>query len=416
MRETNYILYSFGRGAVDPATGNGMRSRAYLYDFENINKGGDINLTGKWRAFGREHEVVVGANASDLQTDDLQGGFINLGPMNIYDPVSPQRPTMDQLLGAEGTNTYPGTSKAKIRQSGIYAVTRYKLSDPLTLVLGGRSSNYSYDYELNRFNGVSPTPAHSRESGEFTPYGGLIYALNEQWSAYLSYADIFKPQTELSVDNAPLKPIVGSNYEMGLKGELFDGRVNTSFALFQVDQENRAQATLCGDNGGENCYVAGGKVRTQGFDAEISGEVLDRMQLFAGYTYTHTEYRNDPADGESEAGGTFNTYTPKHLFRFWADYNLPGELDPWTVGAGANIQSRNYHGNFGGTDGVGKIEQAGYAIWNARVAYQINKNLSVSLNGNNLFDKKYFSSVGWLYAANYYGDPRNYTLTLRADF
>ncbi|MFJ4453372.1 TonB-dependent siderophore receptor [Pseudomonas sp. NPDC089392] len=416
MRETNYILYSFGRGAVEPATGDGMRSRAYLYDFENINKGGDINLTGKWRAFGREHEVVVGANASDLQTDDLQGGFINLGPMNIYDPVSPQRPSMDQLLGAEGTNTYPGTSKGKIRQSGIYAVTRYKLSDPLTLVLGGRSSNYSYDYELHRFNGTSPTPAHSRESGEFTPYGGLIYALNDQWSAYVSYADIFKPQTELSVDNAPLKPIVGSNYEMGLKGELFDGRVNTSFALFQVDQENRAQATLCGDNGGENCYVAGGKVRTQGFDAEISGEVLDRLQLFAGYTYTHTEYRNDPADGESEAGGTFNTYTPRHLLRFWADYNLSGELGAWTVGGGANIQSRNYHGNFGGTDGIEKIEQGGYAIWNARVAYQINKHFSVSLNGNNLFDKKYYSSIGWLYAANYYGDPRNYSVTLRADF
>ncbi|MFK3818234.1 TonB-dependent receptor domain-containing protein [Pseudomonas sp. NPDC089407] len=105
-------------------------------------------------------------------------------------------------------------------------------------------------------------------------------------------------------------------------------------------------------------------------------------------------YRNDPADGESEAGGTFNTYTPRHLLRFWADYNLPGELDPWTVGRGANIQSRNYHGNFGGADGIGKIEQGGYAIWNARVAYQINKHFSVSLNGNNLFDKKYYSSIG----------------------
>ena len=50
------------------------------------------------------------------------------------------------------------------------------------------------------------------------------------------------------------------------------------------------------------------------------------------------------------------------------------------------------------------------------MAYRINKNLSVSLNGNNLFDKKYYSTIGWLYAANHYGDPRNYTVTLKADF
>lgn len=412
VRETNYILYSFGRGAVDPATGAGMNSRAYLYDFENTNKGGDINLTGKWRALGLEHEVVVGANASDLQTDDLQGGLLNLGAINLYDPVSPQRPSQEQLLG---TN-YAGTSHGKIWQNGVYGVVRYKLTEPLTVVLGGRSSNYSYDYELQRFNTASPAPAHAQESGEFTPYGGLIYALNEQWSAYASYADIFKPQTELSESSTALKPIEGANYEIGLKGELLDGRVNTSFALFSIDQENRAQYTTCSDANNDNCYVAGGKVRSQGFDAEISGEVLAGLQLFAGYTYTTTEFRNDPADDVSSAGAAFNSYTPRHMLRFWADYSLPGAFDQWSVGAGANVQSRNYHTNFGGTDGVGDIEQAGYAIWNARVAYQIDKHFSVALNGNNLLDKKYYSTIGWLYAANHYGDPRNYTMTLRADF
>jgi outer membrane receptor for ferric coprogen and ferric-rhodotorulic acid len=179
----------------------------------------------------------VGANASDLKTDDLQGGLLNLGPINLYNPVSPREPSMEELLGT----TYAGSSHGKIRQNGVYSVVRYKLTEPLTLVLGGRVSNYQYDYELSRFTTKSPDPAHAKHTGEFTPYGGLIYALNEQWSAYVSYADIFKPQTELSEDVASLKPIEGTNYEVGLKGELLDGRVNTSLALFRVDQENRAQ-------------------------------------------------------------------------------------------------------------------------------------------------------------------------------
>ncbi|MGY4535097.1 outer membrane receptor for ferric coprogen and ferric-rhodotorulic acid [Pseudomonas sp. TE3786] len=416
IRETNDMFYSWGRGSVDPATGDGMRSRAYLYEFENTNKGADINLTGKFQNLGREHEVVVGANASDLRTDDLQGGLLNLTPMNIYDPVSPPRPTRAQML----STTYAAYTQAKITQSGIYGVLRYKLLDPLTVVVGARTSNYKYEYEMDRIVGVDPAPASAKETGEVSPYGGFIYELTPEWSAYISYADIFKPQTELGAGNTPLKPIVGSNSEIGLKGELLDGRVNTSFSIFQVDQENKAMygfGTAC--DGEDNCYSAGGKARSRGFDAEVSGEVLTDLQLYAGYTYTHTENLNDPGEDPSlpsQAGKAYNSYTPKHMLRLWADYRLPGEFNKVSVGAGGTVQSSNYNTNFVETDGVGKIEQGGYSVWNGRIAYQFDKTYSVSVNANNIFDKRYYSSIGWLYASNVFGDPRNYTLTLKADF
>lgn len=415
MRETNYMLYSFGRGAItnSPQPGDGMSSRAYLYDFENINKAADINLTGKFRNLGREHEIVVGANASDLKTDDQQAGLLNLGAINLYNPVSPAKPTDAQLYGT----SYAANTHADIKQTGLYSVLRYKLLDPLTLVAGVRSSNYEYEYNYKRLTtGVSNDPTKSKETGEVSPYGGLIYELTPEWSAYVSYADIFKPQTEISLQGTALKPIVGSNYELGLKGELYDGRLNTSFAVFRIDQENRAQYDYgtCPDADISNCYVSSGKVRSEGFDAEISGEVLTGLQLLAGYTYVHTEYLDVVNDDEK--GSTGFTYTPKHLFRTWAEYTLPGNLKQWTVGAGGTVQSSNYHSNYDGTGGVDKIEQAGYAVWNARVGYQINKNFNVSINGNNLADKKYYSTIGWLNADNHYGDPRNYTLTLKADF
>ena len=415
MRETNYMLYSFGRGAItnSPQSGDGMSSRAYLYDFENINKAADINLTGKFRNLGREHEIVVGANASDLKTDDQQAGLLNLGAINLYNPVSPAKPTDAQLYGT----SYAANTHADIKQTGLYSVLRYKLLDPLTLVAGVRSSNYEYEYNYKRLTtGVSNDPTKAKETGEVSPYGGLIYELTPEWSAYVSYADIFKPQTEISLQGTALKPIVGSNYELGLKGELYDGRLNTSFAVFRIDQENRAQYDYgaCPDADISNCYVSSGKVRSEGFDAEISGEVLTGLQLLAGYTYVHTEYLDVVNDDEK--GSTGFTYTPKHLFRTWAEYTLPGNLKQWSVGAGGTVQSSNYHSNYDGTGGVDKIEQAGYAVWNARVGYQINKNFNVSINGNNLADKKYYSTIGWLNADNHYGDPRNYTLTLKADF
>lgn len=401
VRETNDMLYAFSRGAINEATGNGVNARAYLYDFENTNKAIDINLTGKWQAFEREHEVIVGANANDLENDDLMAGnytFPGFIP-DIYDPVSPPRPSDETLLNLP----YSAYTDGRIRQNGIYGVVRYKLADPLTAVLGGRVSNYTSTFDSTSVQTGVTSPSKVKETGVVTPYAGLIYALNEQWSAYVSYADIFQPQTDITADNQTIEPIVGSNYELGLKGELLDGRVNTSVSIFRIEQENKAFYDELG------AVSATGTVRAKGFDAEISGEVLTDLQLFAGYTYTTTKnIKADEGEGES-----FNPATPRHMLRLWADYRLPGEWNRLSIGAGGSVQSKTYNANFYAPP---KIEQGGYAIWNARVGYRFNENFSAAINGNNLLDKRYFSTVGHLASDSYFGEPRNYTLTLKAEF
>ncbi len=409
LKETNDMKYSFGRGAVNAATGDGMVSRAYLYEFENTNRGLDVNLTGHFEAWGLQHQVVVGANASRLKTDDLAAGLINLGPMNIYNPVSPRDPSLAELMNT----TYTTTSQRTVRQDGLYGVARLKLAQPLTLVLGGRVGSYKYQVDSQKYlSGVQSTSIMEAKH-EFTPYGGLIYDLTPNWSAYVSYTDVFQPQGEEDTAGQFLKPIKGSNYEAGVKGEFLDGKLNTAFALFRIDQVNRAQYIDGCD--GSNCYVSSGKVRSQGLDAEISGEVARGLQLFAGYTYTSNKYRSNPED-DTQVGLAANTYTPRHLLRVALDYRLPGDLNAWNVGAGANIQSENFHSNYGGTGGVDRITQPGYAVWNARLGYQINKQWSAALNINNLFDKRYFSTIGWLYADNHFGEPRSATVTLRGKF
>ena len=413
LKESNDMLYSFGRGAVNPATGAGMMSRAYLYDFESTNKGIDVHLDGKFAAAGRQHDVVIGANASRLTTDDLAAGLLNLGGMNIYDPVSPRQPTTAELMNT----SYTAYSQRTVKQTGVYGVTRLKLADPLTLVLGTRVSNYRYEFDSRRHLSGLQSNTRMEAKNEVTPYGGVIYELNGQWSAYASYADVFEPQSALNVSGGLLKPIKGSNYEVGLKGEHFGGKLNTALALFRIDQVHRAQVDYQSDMScdGWYCSVASGKVRSQGIDAEISGEVARGLQIFAGYTYTDNTYRSNPED-PTQVGQTFNSYTPRHLLRVAADYRLPAEFNAWSVGGGVSIQSENHHTNYGGTGGVARISQPGYALWNARIGYRIDKRWTVALNINNLLDKRYYNTIGWLYADSHFGEPRNAVLTLRGTF
>jgi outer membrane receptor for ferric coprogen and ferric-rhodotorulic acid len=238
-----------------------------------------------------------------------------------------------------------------------------------------------------------------------TPYAGIVYDLSREWAVYASYTDVFEPQTNRDAGGTMLKPVIGSNYEVGLKGELMDGRVNTSLAVFRYDQENRAVNDLASGMicDGWYCSNAAGKVRSQGIEAEISGEVLTNLQLFAGYTYNTTKYLDDP-DNE---GKVFSTWTPKHMLRVWGDYQFSGDWERVSTGLGFTTQSHTlgYEHTY---------DVAGYTVWSARLGYQLSKEIGLAVNANNLFDKRYYTSAyNQLNGNNNFGDPRNVMFSVK---
>ena len=406
VREQQDIKYAFPLGAVNPVTLAGNVMYGGLFDFKTDNKTLDLAVDGKFDAFGRRHSVSFGANTgrmfnhSDFSLMQL-AGVAN----NVFAPVSAIAEPSDATFVARRYRG--GDTETRITQSGAYGVARLSLSDPLTLVAGARVTRYRAS-DRDRITG-DPATAPYRENGVLTPYGGLIYALTPQWSAYVSYADIFQPQNAMTAAGDMLPPVKGRNYEAGLKGELLDGKVNASLALFRLDQNNRAQEDLVNVcTRSTYCSVSTGKVRSEGLDAEISGEVARGWQVFAGYTFNHFKYLNDTAN----AGIDFaSTYSPKHMVRVWTEYRLPGALNAWTLGGGVNFQTASSR-----TTGAIKLEQASYAVWSARVSYQINRNWSAALNVNNLFDKTYYQTVGAPAWGNVYGEPRSAMVTLRGNF
>ncbi len=299
-----------------------------------------------------------------------------------------------------------------IKQYGAYSIARLKLADPMTLVLGSRVSWYKSDTDsVQYFRGEgTEVNTQSTETGQVTPFAGLLYDLNDNLTAYASYTDIFTPQGSYkTIDGSTLKPLIGQSYELGIKGEWYDGRLNTTFNLFRTIQKDAAQDDLrCEDS---SCQINSGKVRAQGFEAEVSGEVIDRLQLLAGYTYTQTKVLED-ADATQD-GAVYNSYVPRHLLRVWGDYALSGPLDRVTIGAGVNAQTGTYRVSPLGGDNV---DGAGYAVWNGRIGYRIDDTWSVALNGNNLFDKRYYATIGTEGFGNFYGDPRNFVMSVKADF
>lgn len=406
VEEKNDMKYAGSGVAINPTTNRGAL-RASNTIAKNKLSGMDANITGKFDALGRRHEVVAGVTYSYAEARTIYGVSSNYYTYDInnFNPDFPE-PSDDFI--------YQTTREARVGKSrdiGAYTAVRLQLADPLKLVIGGRAgwSRTVWDtVTTGRAPSVSTT--NQGEHAKLAPYAGLIYAISPTWNAYASYADIFSPQYEQKESGEALKPLVGANYEAGVKGELLGGRLNTSLALFRVVQKNRAQedfSTSPTCRSDYYCYTDTGKVRSQGIDAEASGELLKNWNIFAGYTFNRTKYLEDVNSG----GLAFNSFTPKHMLRLWTTYQPDGALRDVTVGGGVNTQSMSYR-----TIGAQSAVVSGRAVWNSMIKYQINPRWSATVNFNNMFDKRYYSTLSSFVNANYYGDPRNVMLTLRGSF
>lgn len=377
--------------------GSGVSYDDWITDFDSRKFGIDAFVNGRFDAWGLRHEVTVGANYSKYTSSDMFARTFTSGG-NLFD-IDHNRPmpTVDSLLVNGGRKT---NSSYDVQQKGIYASVRTRLTEPLTAIVGARASWYDNLYTESLFNSQSA----SRASGEITPYIGLVYALTPQWSAYGSYTSVFEPQSARTVQGNVLDPVIGSNYELGIKGELLDKRVNTSLALFRYDHKNRGvndfDAGFACD--GWYCSIASGKVRSQGVEAEVSGEVLRNLQAMVGYTYNTTKYLSDPTN----QGEVFSTWTPKHMLRAWVSYRLPSEWNRMTIGGGFTTQSHTL-----GYDRSFKVP--GSTVASLRFAYQATPEINLALNVNNVFDKHYVLPGFVGYTGATYGDPRNLMFTLK---
>lgn len=413
---------AFGYGALDAATGTGVYwYGGGHYSYANTQDVADLSLAGTFSLLGRTHEFLVGADRQKVKS------FWNVG----YSPDATGVVDIDPYRPGSWTPAAAGPDSRRYNpwgqeQYGGYGVLRLHPTDRLHVILGARVAKYRFDQIYESLNPVSGAWALSsgsqfKEPTKTTPYGGVIYDLNGQWSAYASYSAILKPQALRKAGPPPgnsLAPIEGKSYEAGLKGELADGRLNATLSVFNVERTGTAviDTRYPSDSelwAGSCCYLPQGKVTSRGFDVELGGEVARGWQVAAGYTFARTK--------DKEVGAAYSSITPKHLFKVSTAYTLPGELSRWKVGGSAHIQSSHYvkdtlyDADYNAL-GTYDFTQGGYTVLNAMVQYRIDPRWTLALNVNNLGDKVYYQTVGYASGGNFYGTPREWLLTLRGTF
>ncbi|MCU1720926.1 TonB-dependent siderophore receptor [Pseudomonas sp. 5P_5.1_Bac1] len=398
------IYLDVSAGFANSQTGDGLSLSADRRDHRVRLDSVDVNVQGPITLFGAQHDIVLGADYQDVTNYTIgsfdQGG-LNYSAANLY--------TWDR----RGVGQY-GDALVRfdnpMRQSSVYAAGRFTLSEQLKLILGTKVFRYSSNAVTNNptYNYYSAKPAS--ENNLWTPYGGLVYDINETHTAYLSYATIYKPQTAQDRNGQLIDPREGATLETGIKSEWLGGDLSTAVALYQIRQDNLTETdpgyTIPGTNNAASRAIKGAK--TQGLDVEVTGAMSSDWNVSASWTYGQSKN----AEGER-----ITTTFPRHLVKLWTTYRLPGDWNRLTVGGGANWQSKTY--STVDTWQVSRSlywEQKPYTVVNLMTRYDISDDLSATLNVDNLFDKKYITSVSDWWFSGYYGAPRNVMASLKYSF
>lgn len=412
----------YGGAGYPRADGTGISAWTSHFLGQQRSTAWELNVGGPFQLWGREHQVMAGystldqAEHSPYKVYSAPAGYASLPD---YQHIPDWR-SWDGNVAPFDSAVYDFDSTVtRVKQKAAFFATRLRASERLSAVLGARYSSWQTDTVERDASGALSDRYGYRIDDVLTPYAGLLFDFATHFTAYASYTDIFKAQDYRDKDGHYLDPIEGVSYEAGVKAEFFDAGLNASAAVFRSEQDNLAEIDdsvppTVVDGSEQYAYRSTGKGnKVQGYELEVQGRIGERWNLAGGFTH----FTARKADGSR-----LNPIQPDDLLRLTTSYRLPGRWDALSVGGGITWQ-----GAIGGTaqrptgaytaDGTpltasAALHQGGVTLVNLSAGWRFSDNLSASLTVNNLFDKAYYSRMGF-YNGVYWGEPRNIMFNLR---
>lgn len=349
-------------------------------------------LGGKLQTGGIQHEVLVGTEMDWLTLDQR---MLRVNPtaaspyaVNIYDPVYGQaQPTL-------AANT--DTSERQI-STALYLQDQLSLSERWKLLAGIRADGFRST--LNNWRTGTTT---RQDKSAYSPRLGLTYLFTPSWSAYASASKSFRPNSGSDASGNAFSPETSRAAEVGLKFQSEDQRSGATLAVFDITKQN----VLTTDPANPSFSIAAGEVRSKGVELDANARLGHHWRLTGNLAYTDAYVSKD----NILAVGSRLINVPRvsgSVLAVFEDASATGS--PYGIGGGLN-----YVGERTG-DQAGSFKLPGYVIARALAYWQFTPKMKLSLDVNNLFNKRYYSSsysTVWIMP----GEERTATLALNVKF
>lgn len=375
----------------------------------------NARVTGQLEPFGMKYTVIAGIDggrtktrAGQLNGDNEQVNILTGRPLfNVFAPVYGNlRPTSAVLQKRADT---------ELDFRGVYVQNVLQPSESVLLTAGLRRDWYEVASRNQNYDEGLPSGAASvadREWSDNSYQLGASYEFVDGLSVYASRATSFTVHPFFNYDPRSL-PQTGKQSELGLKGDLFQDRLQFTLSWFDLRKTN-IPAFNPDSTGPLDQYRFIGEARSKGFEFDATLRITEGFNLIASYADFDYEITKDP---DPALLGKTNANVAPRSGNLWGSYEFrDGELRGLGFGAGVNYVSSRY----GDDDNTWQIPS--YLLFDAGVWYYLPVNDSSSLRFQltvkNLADKTwYYGSDGDRFAPSVkIGDPRTALFSVAYQF
>ncbi len=219
------------------------------------------------------------------------------------------------------------------------------------------------------------------------------YQIGELTQVYATIAEGVRPggvnAVPVGFDNITQQDLTyegdkATNYELGLKGSLAEGRLDYTMAAFYIEWD-KPQIDSYISFMGIPYTSNGGEAEVKGLELSLSGRITDAWSATLGYNYTDSELKKVGALPDNPVVGATLPNTAKNQFNFATDY---------FVGMGGGDLHFHLNGLYKGeawnaikSDHPNAIKRDSFWLVNGAVTYETGT-WYVGLFSNNLFDER----------------------------
>lgn len=285
--------------------------------------------------------------------------------------------------------------------------------------VGGRFESMEYDYTNNMnagrlredgtecgFGGCrySRPESGKNDFDNFSPSLSASYRLDGQTYLYMGLSRGFRaPQaTELyrlqrAQQVADLDSVTATNYEVGLKGLMDNGRYTLSLYSLRKNNVIYRDSDFFNINNGETWH--------RGIEVELSQAILPNWTFDVAASYARHTYEHSQLQGEVDIKGNNIDTAPKLQLNARLSYDVTDTIR-------AQLEWQHVDDYF--TDAENANEYEGHDLLHARVSYGITSDITVSARINNLLDADYADRADFttFSGPRYFpGRPRNFMLS-----
>ncbi|UJP04135.1 MAG: TonB-dependent receptor [Nitrosomonas sp.] len=351
----------------------------------------NLDLVGKIQFWQTKHEVLVGFDYLNARTNYTTfGNFSTPNPALAIDIFNPIVPDIDPALFAAARTENRRYNAMHEQFFGVYFQNHITLWNKLHILGGGR-----FDWaevargrsRLSLSDAADQIDTVTRKDQRFSPRVGILYQFIPWLGIYGNWTQSLGTNNGITAQGGAVPAQTAEQFEVGLKGELFDRRLTTTLTFYNLAKKNLLTPDLNTPDPLDS--IAVGEQRSRGVELDMTGKITDELSFIGNYAYTDAKVTSD----NSGLQGNRFANVPKHSGSLWLKYDFMKveQLRGLSLGFGAFMVGQR-NGDINNT-----FILPGYARLDAyaRYAYRIGptRSLIAQLNVRNLTDKRFYESA-----------------------